>query len=89
MSFGAENEHRGCIDTRTIGPERPQGRHPMIASNSARAGQTKKRTRIQAENEQKIQSALLNQAMKISAVDRTLAQRLNLDMSKVSDWEKL
>ena len=40
-------------------------------------------------DEEKIQSALLNQAMKISAVDRTLAQRLNLDMSKVSDWEKL
>ena len=42
-----------------------------------------------AENEQKIQSALLNQAMKISAVDRTLAKRLNLDMSKAGDWEKL
>ena len=41
-----------------------------------------------AENEQKIQSALLNQAMKISAVDRTLAKRLNLDMSKAGDWEK-
>ena len=42
-----------------------------------------------AENEQKIQTALLNQAMKISAVDRTLAKRLNLDMSKAGDWEKL
>ena len=42
-----------------------------------------------AENEQKIQSALLNQAMKVSEVDRTLAKRLGLDMSKVSDWEKL
>ena len=42
-----------------------------------------------AENEQKIQSAILKNAMKVSAVDRTLANRLNLDMSKVSDWEKL
>jgi len=40
-------------------------------------------------DQQKIQSAMLNQAMKVSAVDRTLAKRLNLDMSKVSDWEKL
>ena len=40
-------------------------------------------------DQEKIQSALLNQAMKVSAVDRTLAKRLNLDMSKVSDWEKL
>ena len=42
-----------------------------------------------AENEQKIQSAILKNSMKVSAVDRTLANRLNLDMSKVSDWEKL
>ena len=42
-----------------------------------------------AADQEKIQTALLNQAMKISAVDQTLAKRLNLDMSKVSDWEKL
>ena len=42
-----------------------------------------------AENEQKIQSAILKNAMKVSEVDRTLAKRLGLDMSKVSDWEKL
>ena len=42
-----------------------------------------------AENEQKIQSAILKAGMEVSAVDRTLAKRLNLDMSKVSDWEKL
>ena len=40
-------------------------------------------------DQEKIQSALLHNAMKVSAVDRTLAKRLNLDMSKVSDWEKL
>ena len=38
---------------------------------------------------QKIESAILKNAMRVSAVDRTLAKRLNLDMSKVSDWEKL
>ena len=42
-----------------------------------------------AEDEQKIQSAILKAGMEVSAVDRTLAKRLNLDMSKVSDWEKL
>ena len=42
-----------------------------------------------AEDEAKIQSAILHNAMKVSAVDQTLAKRLNLDMSKVSDWEKL
>ena len=42
-----------------------------------------------AEKEQKIQSAILKAGMEVSAVDRTLAKRLNLDMSKVSDWEKL
>ena len=42
-----------------------------------------------AADQEKIQSAVLNQAMKISAVDRTLAKRLNLDMSKAGDWEKL
>ena len=34
-----------------------------------------------AENEQKIQSAILKAGMEVSAVDRTLAKRLNLDMS--------
>ena len=38
---------------------------------------------------QKIESAILKNAMRVSAVDRTLAKRLNLDMYKVSDWEKL
>jgi hypothetical protein len=42
-----------------------------------------------AEDQQKIQSAILKNAMEVSAVDQTLAKRLNLDMSKVSDWEKL
>ena len=42
-----------------------------------------------ARDEAKIQSAILKNAMQVSTVDRTLAQRLNLDMSKVSDWEKL
>ena len=42
-----------------------------------------------ARDEAKIQSAILKNAMRVSTVDRTLAQRLNLDMSKVSDWEKL
>ena len=42
-----------------------------------------------AADEEKIQTALLNQAMQVSAVDRTLAKRLGLDMSKMSDWEKL
>ena len=40
-------------------------------------------------DEEKIQTALLNQAMRVSSVDRTLAKRLGLDMSKMSDWEKL
>ena len=38
---------------------------------------------------QKIESAILQNAMKVSQVDSNLAKRLNLDMSKVSDWEKL
>ena len=42
-----------------------------------------------AEDQQKIQSAILRAGMEVSAVDRTLAKRLNLDMSKMSDWEKL
>jgi hypothetical protein len=42
-----------------------------------------------AADEAKIQSAILEAGMKVSAVDQKLAQRLNLDMSKVSDWEKL
>ena len=42
-----------------------------------------------ARDEAKIQSAILKNAMQVSTVDRTLAQRLNLDMSKASDWEKL
>ena len=37
----------------------------------------------------KIESAILANAMKVSEVDRTLAKRLNLDMSKLGDWEKL
>ena len=37
----------------------------------------------------KLDSAILKASMKVSGVDRTLAARLNLDMSKVSDWEKL
>ena len=40
-------------------------------------------------DQEKIQTAILDAGMKVSAVDRTLANRLNLDMSKVSDWEKL
>ena len=42
-----------------------------------------------AADEAKIQAAILDAGMKVSAVDQTLAKRLGLDMSKVSDWEKL
>ena len=42
-----------------------------------------------ADDQAKIEMAILDAGMKVSAVDRTLAKRLNLDMSKVSDWEKL
>ena len=42
-----------------------------------------------AADQAKIESAILANSMKVSQVDQTLAQRLNLDMSKVSDWEKL
>ena len=42
-----------------------------------------------AADEAKIQAAIMKAGMEVSAVDRTLAERLGLDMSKVSDWEKL
>ncbi len=42
-----------------------------------------------ADDEAKIRGALLDQAMNVSAVDRTLAKRLGLDMSKLADFEKL
>jgi hypothetical protein len=42
-----------------------------------------------AADQAKIESAILKAGMEVSSVDRTLAKRLNLDMSKVSDWEKL
>ena len=37
----------------------------------------------------KVQSAILRASMNISEADSTLAKRLNLDMSKISDYEKL
>ena len=44
----------------------------------------------QSEADQaKIQSAILKAGMDVSAVDQKLAEKLNLDMSKVADWEKL
>jgi len=42
-----------------------------------------------AADEAKIQAAIMKNAMKVSQVDTKLAERLGLDMSKVSDWEKL
>ena len=42
-----------------------------------------------ARDEAKLDSAILKASMEVSAADRKLAERLNLDMSKVSDWEKL
>ena len=42
-----------------------------------------------AANEAKLDSAILKASMEVSAVDRKLAERLNLDMSKISDYEKL
>jgi len=37
----------------------------------------------------KLQSALLNQSIKLSKVDQELAKKLNLDMSKMNDYFKL
>jgi len=42
-----------------------------------------------AADRQKLDSAILKASMDVSKVDTKLAERLNLDMSKVSDWEKL
>jgi len=42
-----------------------------------------------AADEAKIQSAQLEAAMETAKVDRDLAKRLNLDMSKASDFDKL
>ena len=42
-----------------------------------------------AADQGKIQSAMLKAAMKTSKVDQDLAKRLNLDMSKSSDFDKL
>ena len=42
-----------------------------------------------AADRQKIDSAMLKASMEVSSVDRKLAERLNLDMSKISDYEKL
>ena len=42
-----------------------------------------------AADEAKLDSAILKASMQVSAADRKLAERLKLDMSKVSDWEKL
>ena len=42
-----------------------------------------------AANEAKLDSAILKASMEVSAVDRKLAERLNLDMSKIADYEKL
>ena len=44
---------------------------------------------IQAEKDAAIRAAILKNAMTISKVDRELAKRLNLDMSKASDFDKL
>ena len=42
-----------------------------------------------AADEGKIQSAMLKAAMETTKVDQDLAKRLNLDMSKASDFDKL
>ena len=42
-----------------------------------------------AADEAKISSAILKAGMEVSAADRELAKRLKLDMSKISDYEKL
>ena len=42
-----------------------------------------------AADRAKLESAILKASMKVSSVDRKLAERLGLDMSKVSHWEKL
>ena len=42
-----------------------------------------------AADRQKIDSAIFKASMEVSSVDRKLAERLNLDMSKISDYEKL
>ena len=44
---------------------------------------------IQADKDAAIRAAILKNAMTISKVDRELAKRLNLDMSKASDFDKL
>ena len=46
-------------------------------------------TGIQTDKENASRAAMLKASMEVSGVDRKLAERLNLDMSKVSDWEKL
>jgi len=43
----------------------------------------------EAANQAKIESAILKNSMRVSKVDESLAERLGLDMSKLSDWEKL
>jgi len=42
-----------------------------------------------AADEAKLDSAILKASMDVSDVDRKLAERLNLDMSKIADYEKL
>ena len=42
-----------------------------------------------AEDQQKIQSAILKAGMSVSRADQELAKRLNLDMSKASNFDKL
>ena len=42
-----------------------------------------------AADEATLDSAILKASMETSAADRKLAERLNLDMSKISDYEKL
>ena len=70
-------------------PAKPEADVHMFSKLPGKKLTPEEFTGIQTDKENKIRSAMLKASMEVSAVDRKLAERLKLDMSKVSDWEKL
>ena len=70
-------------------PPKPQADVHMFSKLPGKKLTPDEYTGKKAADRQKLDSAIFKASMEVSSVDRKLAERLNLDMSKISDYEKL